>query len=370
MLTAPTSYDLSSSQQQVARMRYLAVRALGAYPLSDPELRFVTHGENTTFRVDATAPDGRDRFLLRVHRPARHGRHVDSAAAIGSELDWLMALRADTDLSVPEPFRTIEGQLTTAVASRDVPEPRVCSVLRWMDGRVHAAAPRPVHLRRLGSVMARLHNHAGRWRVPPGFVRIRWDWETFFGDTMVYGGINAADVRDLLPDALRRRFDRVAARMERVMMQLGDGIDEVGLIHADLHLGNALFCRDDVRVIDFDDCGFGYWLYDIAVALWELRHRNCDQAAVQVNSPDYGLKGVGQDGRLVPPARFFLVFTEFEVAAEMQPACDIGKHVHFHHGSALPGQQGFREIRVRSEQGVGHYHAEYRVADELERIGT
>ncbi len=274
MLTAPTSYDLSSSQQQVARMRYLAVRALGAYPLSDPELRFVTHGENTTFRVDATAPDGRDRFLLRVHRPARHGRHVDSAAAIGSELDWLMALRADTDLSVPEPFRTIEGQLTTAVASRDVPEPRVCSVLRWMDGRVHAAAPRPVHLRRLGSVMARLHNHAGRWRVPPGFVRIRWDWETFFGDTMVYGGINAADVRDLLPDALRRRFDRVAARMERVMMQLGDGIDEVGLIHADLHLGNALFCRDDVRVIDFDDCGFGYWLYDIAVALWELRHRN------------------------------------------------------------------------------------------------
>lgn len=263
-----------SYRQQVARMRHLAVRALGAYPLPDPELRFVAHGENTTFRVDATAPDGRDRFLLRVHRPARHGRHVDSAAAIGSELDWLMALRADTDLSVPEPFRTTEGKLTTAVASRDVPEPRVCSVLRWMDGRVHAAAPRPVHLRRLGSVMARLHNHADRWRVPPGFVRIRWDWETFFGDTMVYGGINAADVWDLLPAALRRRFDRVAARMERVMMQLGDGIEEVGLIHADLHLGNALFCRDDVRVIDFDDCGFGYWLYDIAVALWELRHRS------------------------------------------------------------------------------------------------
>ena len=60
-----------SNRQQVARMRHLAVRALGAYPLSDPELRLVAHGENTTFRVDATAPDGRDRFLLRVHRPAR-----------------------------------------------------------------------------------------------------------------------------------------------------------------------------------------------------------------------------------------------------------------------------------------------------------
>jgi len=263
-----------SSRQQVARMRQLAVRALGAYPLADPELRFVAHGENTTFRVDATALDGRGRFLLRVHRPARHGRHVDSAAAIGSELDWLTALRADTDLSVPEPFRTTDGNLTTAVASSHVPEPRVCSVLRWMDGRVHSSAPRPVHLRRLGSVMARLHNHADQWRVPPGFVRIRWDWETFFGDTMVYGGVNAADAWDLIPDDLRRRFDRVAARMRRVMAQLGDGADKVGLIHADLHLDNALFWRDDVRVIDFDDCGFGYWLYDIAVSLWELRDRD------------------------------------------------------------------------------------------------
>ena len=263
-----------SNRQQVARMRHLAVRALDAYPLADPELRFVAHGENTTFRVDATAPGGRERFLLRVHRPARHGRDVDSAAAIGSELDWLTALRADTDLLVPEPFRTTEGNLTTVVRSKDVPEPRVCSVLRWMDGRARTAAPRPVHLHRLGSVIARLHNHASQWRAPPGFVRIRWDWETFFGDTMVYGGINAADVWDLLPGDLRRKFDRVASRMKRVMMQLGDGPGKVGLIHADLHLGNALFCRDDVMVIDFDDCGFGYWLYDIAVSLWELRHRN------------------------------------------------------------------------------------------------
>jgi Ser/Thr protein kinase RdoA (MazF antagonist) len=150
----------------------------------------------------------------------------------------------------------------------------VCSVLRWMDGRLHSAAPRPVHLRRLGSVMARLHNHAGQWQAPPGFVRTRWDWETFFGDTMIYGGINAADVWDLLPDHLRRRFAQVASGMRRVMTNLGEDPGNFGLIHADLHLSNALFWRGEVRAIDFDDCGFGYWLYDIAVALWELRHRN------------------------------------------------------------------------------------------------
>ena len=263
-----------SERQQIARMRYLGAQALRSYSLADPQLRFVAHGENTTFRVDATVLDVRDRFLLRVHRPARHGRNVDSAGAISSELAWLKALRADTDLQVPEPVRTTAGKLTAMASSREVPDPRVCSVLRWMDGRVHAAAPRPVHLRRLGSVMARLHNHASQWRLPPGFVRIRWDWDTFFGDTMVYGGIDAADVWDLIPDDLRRRFDRVASRMAGVMTQLGEGSDQVGLIHADLHLDNALFWHGDVRVIDFDDCGFGFWLYDLAVALWELRHRS------------------------------------------------------------------------------------------------
>ncbi len=42
--------------------------------------------------------------------------------------------------------------------------------------------------------------------------------------------------------------------MKDVMTQLGNAVDSVGLIHADLHLDNALLRHDDVRVIDFDDC--------------------------------------------------------------------------------------------------------------------
>lgn len=266
--------EVLSHRQRIDRMRQLAVQALGAYHLADANLRFIADEENTTFRLDATSPDGRDRFLLRVHRPQRHGRGVDSAAAISSELDWLAALHAETDLHVPVPLRTADGKLSAVAVSRDMSESRLCSVLRWMDGRVQAASPGPVHLRRLGSVMARLHNHSAQWCPPPGFVRIRWDWAAFFGDTMLYGGIPAAEVRGFLPDHLRRRFGQVATRMSRVMGRLDEDAGIFGLIHADLHLRNVLFCGGDVNVIDFDDCGFGYWLYDIAVALCELRHRN------------------------------------------------------------------------------------------------
>ncbi|TWP53780.1 phosphotransferase [Lentzea tibetensis] len=263
-----------SHREQVNQARRIAVRALTEYPLTDPTLRFVAHGENTTFQVRARTDGGAvERFLLRVHRPMRHGRFIDSTAAIASELRWSMALRAQADLLTPQPLPTREGELTTTTSAPGAPQPRTCSVLRWMDGRRHTRSPRPVHLHRLGAAMARLHNHADTWPHPAGFVRTRWDWETFFGDTMQYGGINAAQVWDLLPDDLRRAFDRVAAAARRAMTQLGEGPETFGLIHADLHLDNALFAGDVVKLIDFDDCGIGHRIYDVAVALWELRHR-------------------------------------------------------------------------------------------------
>jgi Ser/Thr protein kinase RdoA (MazF antagonist) len=255
--------ELVPKRAQVARLRRTAVRALADYAVDEPRLTFIAHGENTTFRVDS----GAARFLLRVHRPNRHGPGVDSQVAVGSELVWLAALQAETGLSVPTPIRARSGEWTT------VADELVCSVLGWQRGRMQAAHPRPVHFRRLGGILAQLHDHASGWAPPSGFVRMRWDWETFFGNTMEYGGVSAAACWDLLSAPVRAQFDEVARRMRGVMGDLGAGPDVFGLIHADLHLENALFDGDAVRIIDFDDCGFGYWLYDLAVPLWEYRGR-------------------------------------------------------------------------------------------------
>ena len=75
--------ELVSLRAQIARLRRAAVRALTDYPVDEPRLSFIADGENTTSRVDSR--DGR--FLMRVHRPNRHGRDVDSRHAVGSELD-------------------------------------------------------------------------------------------------------------------------------------------------------------------------------------------------------------------------------------------------------------------------------------------
>jgi Ser/Thr protein kinase RdoA (MazF antagonist) len=251
---------MMSRRAQIAGLRRVALAALDQYSLPEGRLTFIAHEENATFRHDSPA----GRLLVRVHRPQRHGGDIDSAAAVRSELAWLQAIRAETDLQVPEPVTAKDG--ATTVQASAAGETRVCSVLRWMDGRIMEDSSRPVHLRRLGEAMARLHDQSDEWTPPPGFVRIRWDHETFFGDGMVYGETPAAGCWELLPAELRARFEAVGARMADVVEQ-GD----FGLIHADLHLGNAVFQQGDVKLIDFDDCGRGPRLYELAVALWELR---------------------------------------------------------------------------------------------------
>ena len=39
---------------------------------------------------------------------------------------------------------------------------------------------------------------------------------------------------------------------------------QFGLIHGDFWAGNLLINQQEIGVIDFADCGFGYWIYDLA----------------------------------------------------------------------------------------------------------
>ena len=65
-----------------------------------------------------------------------------------------------------------------------------------------------------------------------------------------------------LDDTLRDRLAR-----------FGSGPDRYGLVHADLRLANLLESTASRRyVIDFDDCGFGWFLYDFGAAVSFFEH--------------------------------------------------------------------------------------------------
>jgi len=261
---------------RVRRMRRLAQAALDAYGLSGARFKFISYSGNTTFRVDVSGYEllktESERYfpnhcVLRIHEP-----DYQALEAITSELTWLDALRRDTDLAVPEPLRTLEGELSVDVEVPGVPDRRRCSLLRWIKGRLltNDMRLRPRHFRAIGRLLAGLHAHSTGWQPPAGFTRPRYDWNGLFGDNDLIKA-PASEVWPHIPPHYREPFETVTGQVRQVMEAWGQGTDAFGLIHADIGIGaNVLFGGGEARAIDFDDCAFGYWMYDVGVAMSEV----------------------------------------------------------------------------------------------------
>lgn len=208
--------------------------------------------ENHTFRIDGV--DG-TRHILRLHRP-----HYQSRTAISSELAWLRALAATTDIPVPKPLPGVDGELFQEVA----PD-RFAALFRFEPGREPQPEEDLVGLFGvLGRYAATAHLHIETWEQPERFVRPIWDAigllepAGLWGDWRKAPHVEGEVLEDLLAldTALRQRLHAY-----------GTDIDRFGLIHADMRLGNLLVDGERVTLLDFDDCGFGWFLYDLAASL-------------------------------------------------------------------------------------------------------
>ena len=275
------SFEQLSRRGQMVRLRNLAHTALRQYPLSQYRLSVLQHEHNTTYRVRTS--DGRS-YVLRIHRPEQH-----TIEAIHSELLWLAALQQDTALKIPQPILTKDGAFFTIASADGVPEPRACALFRWLPGRFLYRQLKPSHLERVGMFTARLHEHAAKWRFPPNFVRGRIDVLTAearrdsllnphnMSSAALAGNPAEEDTNRCLRlvGELFRPEDVAsvtqAIQQIRLMLDsLGYSSENFGLIHADLHQENYFFDHGQVSAIDFDDCGFGHYLYDLSVTLIEI----------------------------------------------------------------------------------------------------
>jgi Ser/Thr protein kinase RdoA (MazF antagonist) len=264
------TYEDLTQRGKLRRTGRVARAALEAFGFTEARLRLMVDAGNTTYRVKAvgrtTAERGLyvdDCYSLRLHQPG-----YQNYGAVDSELEWLFAL-SEAGLPVPQPIPTKDGELSVEVSVPGAPARR-CSLLRWVKGRMAPKLVRPWHMKAIGRLIAQLQNHASSWRPPPGFVRRHYDRNGLWGDD-TGTGYAADEVWPKIPRRYFEAFQEVTTRVEQVMEDWGKGPDVYGLIHADLGTeANVLFHRGEARAIDFDDGGYGYWVYDLAVPLVDL----------------------------------------------------------------------------------------------------
>lgn len=281
MNTGTTITDLES-------IRRLAVDALCNWGDSECEPVLIKHRENTVFKVRDSA--GND-AVLRVHRPGYHDRR-----ALSSELEWMHML-SQNGFELPRPIPARDGRLLVEVEDPTLGS-RHLDMLSWMSGVPLGELGVPLVWSRdrlekiffeLGRSAARLHHISSTWTVPADFKRHAWDRTGLIGEKPFWGPFwtlqeLSEEQRDLLS-----RFRHVAA--ERLDEYHGNG-GGYGLIHSDLVRENVLVDGDVVRLIDFDDAGFGWHMFEIATILHKNRrepHYALIEAAVLAG---YGSEGV------------------------------------------------------------------------------
>lgn len=262
--SAVTDFDALTHDQQLPVLLELAVASTRNYDLPDSvSVKMVNLSENATYKVEA--PDGR-RWALRIHRDGYH-----SKTAIASELAWLIDLRQTGVVMTPTPVKGRDGELIQQVTHPRMPRPRNVVLFEWEAGAepgIGEDLSEPFEV--LGEVTARMHMHTRQWQRPAWFSRFTWDFDTSLGDNNPHWGRwrDGMGIDAAKEDLFGRTVDLIGKRLSAY----GKAPDRFGLIHCDLRLANLLIDGKAVKVIDFDDCGFGWYMYDAATPVSFYEH--------------------------------------------------------------------------------------------------
>lgn len=237
-------------------------RAFGLGPNADATL--ISVSENASYLVrEGGIPLG----VARLQQPG----YQESVDQLRSELDWVRALGSTGWVDVPRALAGADGSRVQTVAAPGGPALHVVlfefvagSILQDVDDATEWFTS-------LGVITARLHHHARTWKPPPHFTRFRWDLPELVGPAARWGDWRDADLLSAHRDLLSRAEASATAHV-RGTARTGANF---GLIHSDLRPTNVMHSGQELTVIDFDDSGFGWFMYDFAAALTFQEHLAC-----------------------------------------------------------------------------------------------
>ena len=243
----------------------IAREAVSHWGIELAELELLPLTENIAFCVTSVAGQ---RYVLRLHRPGYH-----SFVELTSEHQWTHALR-NADIDVPVPIKTILGSHYCKFKVHG--EVRYGGMLEWVDGVSMASLLQGdlagegggKMFAQIGELLAKIHNQATAWSPTKNFSRHSFNVDGFFGEKPFWGRF----WESRLTNKEQREWLGLARdQIGDVLTEYGECAEIYSLIHADLHPGNVIVNDDQLHIIDFDDSGFGWHQYDLAVALFDYR---------------------------------------------------------------------------------------------------
>jgi len=267
----------AGQQAQTDVLAAAAREALAFWDWRGAKLRLIKHRENAVF--EASLQD--QKRALRLHRQGYH-----SDAALRSELQWMRAL-AEEGLRVPEVVPDKSGNLFISRQFAGMEGPVQADLFKWMDGEPLGSVEEGVQIGggsmaqtwfTIGELAARVHNQAATWTPPEGFVRHAWDEHGIAGNRPLWGRFWELAALSAEERAL---MERTRDLLLRELSLLDKTSFNYSMIHADFAPENLMVESETVSLIDFDDAGFGWHLFELVTSVHFIMGEGYFQAARQ-----------------------------------------------------------------------------------------
>lgn len=204
--------------------------------------------------------------VLRISRP--DFRTFDE---LYSEIKWIQELgKYNPPFVLPSPVAGIDGSYIQKL-SLSSGGFCYCTMFDYLQGcpiKGHDETHLISDFKKLGEITALMHQCAIQWNSTENLNRSVLDCTTLIGSQARYGLWSSSvfdnDGKPALSNELNLLFDRTAGVIRRRLSQFGKGSARFGFIHSDLTLSNVICYKNRFAVTHFDNCGFGWFLYDFA----------------------------------------------------------------------------------------------------------
>jgi len=259
-----TNFGEQTEEAQIALMSTLADEIMTRFDLEVASIDSLNHGYNSTFVVETVT---RTKYALRIN--VNSPRTPENLRA---EIAWMTALHQSGRVSLPQPVANCDGELFTTIFSEALDRQTSAVLFTWLAGtEVAALDDKSDALLATGRLLATLHEEGRHFVLPPDAALPSFE-SLFWGfDDLITAPTSLLDHGDqvLLGRALGEIADVVARHYATTRPHI---------IHADANIYNLMWHNGAVSILDFDDCGIGLPIQDIATALYYLRQPSDRQA--------------------------------------------------------------------------------------------
>lgn len=244
--------------------REVAKAALERFPVDVQRVTRVTQSFNTVYRVK----DSQRTYALRVGPPLQ----IHAAGTAEAEAKWQSSLYSD-GLAVPDVVRSTAGDPVVHVNDADG-NLRTCVLFTWVYGRLMRTRLDASRAKKLGQLMARLHDHGAGRRDDGVLVAdkvLYWLLPDRLGDVPEHGKL-LVEARDSVQSVIDRLWQRPNPQ----------------LIHGDLTAANVIESPGIGPVpIDFQDMVLGFPEQDISFTLASFTRHPAREALTQAFTAGY-----------------------------------------------------------------------------------